>query len=287
MAQLFVDPPDRAALAAAMARHPAGGGRPGAALRGNRPPSLPPRPSFAEVAALLTGSWRVDDPEAFAAAMMSAPIVAGYPVVDLAASVAFPVALLDPYSAATARRLESEVAVAAGRGSLEVHWVSGRLDGRLYVEVRATAPAGVDGPELLLLAHLVEETGDERRPRRAPPGEEKSWVAFVVGDSRGGVAGIGRVLFGGRGWLQHPRGLGLDALRARLVAPALAAEGLPGAGAGSSTGAVVVPLRGRAETEAPQREKPDGCASRMGGTDSPRLCSTGGGVTSDCFESPH
>jgi len=54
-----------------MARHPAGGGR--------RSLSTPSPPSFAEVADLLTGSWRVGDPEAFAAAMMAAPMVAGYP----------------------------------------------------------------------------------------------------------------------------------------------------------------------------------------------------------------
>src|SRR2546421_12196351 len=77
------------ALAAAMSRHPAAGAR-GSAL------APAEAPSFATVAVLLTGPWRVNDPVAFAAAMRSAPLVAGYPIVDLCACARQPTAQLDP-----------------------------------------------------------------------------------------------------------------------------------------------------------------------------------------------
>src|SRR5207237_4194668 len=63
-------------LAASMARHPAAGARGTTAAPAGAP-------SFATVAAFLTGPWRVNDPVAFAAAMQAASLVAGYPVVDL------------------------------------------------------------------------------------------------------------------------------------------------------------------------------------------------------------
>src|SRR5437764_1065719 len=72
MPQSFADRSDSLALAAAMSRHPAAGARatvsplPGAAPAGAAA-------SFATVAALLTGPWRVNDPVAFAAAMRAAP----------------------------------------------------------------------------------------------------------------------------------------------------------------------------------------------------------------------
>ena len=64
---------DPEALAAAMSRHPASGAR----GTTSAPADVP---LFATVAALLTGPWRVNDPVAFAAAMRSAPLVAGYAV---------------------------------------------------------------------------------------------------------------------------------------------------------------------------------------------------------------
>ncbi|HET9772324.1 MAG TPA: hypothetical protein VFS16_15625, partial [Acidimicrobiia bacterium] len=97
---------DSLALAAAMSRHPAAG------VRGPAPALAGP-PSFATVASLLTGPWRVNDPVAFASAMRSAPLVAGYPVVDLCASARRPTVDLDPLSAALAGHLETAVGAAA------------------------------------------------------------------------------------------------------------------------------------------------------------------------------
>src|SRR5687768_6898726 len=110
---------DSLALAAAMSRHPAAGVR-GAA------PALPGAPSFATVAALLTGPWRVNDPVAFASAMRSAPLVAGFPVVDLCACARRPTVDLDPLSAALAGHLETVVGAAARRSALVVRWVAAR-----------------------------------------------------------------------------------------------------------------------------------------------------------------
>ncbi|MGH8991723.1 MAG: hypothetical protein ACRDZ7_09380, partial [Acidimicrobiia bacterium] len=56
-------------LAAAKARHPAG-----RLLTGRSGPPL----RFADAVALLTGPWRVNDPLGFAAAMTTAPVVAGH-----------------------------------------------------------------------------------------------------------------------------------------------------------------------------------------------------------------
>src|SRR5882724_11640906 len=106
MPQSLASRSDSLALAAAMSRHPAAGAR-GTA-------------SFATVAALLTGPWRVNDPVAFAAAMRAAPLVAGYPVVDLCACARQPTVGLDPLSAAVAGRLESAVGAAAARAGLTV-----------------------------------------------------------------------------------------------------------------------------------------------------------------------
>src|SRR5438270_2712274 len=140
MPQSFADRSDSLALAAAISRHPAAGARatvsplPGAAPAGAAA-------SFATVAALLTGPWRVNDPVAFAAAMRAAPLVAGYPVVDLCACARQPTVQLDPLSAAIAGYLESAVGSAATRSGLTVRWVAARGGSHLFVEAAARAPA--------------------------------------------------------------------------------------------------------------------------------------------------
>jgi hypothetical protein len=241
---------DSLALAAAMSRHPAAGARASAPA---------PTASFATVAALLTGRWRVNDPVAFAAAMRSAPLVAGYPVVDLCACARQPTVGIDPLSASLAGHLESAVGAAAERSGLTVRWVAGRGGRYLFVETAARAPADLEGPELLVLAHLVEPGKDSPAIVGSPPLEDDSWVIIVVGDGRGGVAGIGRAAIPrqvGAGvrrrpqWAAPPSAssppprLGLAALRERLVGPARAAEGLDdGCEIDDASEAVVLPFR--------------------------------------------
>lgn len=224
---------DSLALAAAMSRHPAAGGR-------GTAPALAGTPSFATVAALLTGPWRVNDPVAFASAMRSAPLVAGYPVVDLCACARRPTVDLDPLSAAVAGHLETAVGAAAGRSALVVRWVAARGGDDLFVEAAGRAPADSEGPELLVLGHLVEPFAGRS------PAVDDSWVVVVVGDGRGGVAGIGRATVPRAGaglGSPMPVRLALGALRARLVGPALAAEG-PGEPADQEPpDAVVLPFR--------------------------------------------
>jgi hypothetical protein len=246
------------ALAAAMARHPAAG------VRGPAP-ALVGTPSFATVAALLTGPWRVNDPVAFASAMRSAPLVAGYPVVDLCASARRPTVDLDPLSAALAGHLETAAGAAAARSGLSVRWVAA-VGGRcLFVEAAARVSVDEEGPELLVLAHLVEPAVAE--PFAGPaPIEDDSWLVVVVGDGRGGVAGIGRAALpraAGSGsrprpaWATAAGGaesvaaadadpqvrLNLALLRERLIGPALDAEGLAGPGDADAQEAVVLPFR--------------------------------------------
>src|SRR5438046_187962 len=62
---------DSLALAAAMSRHPAAGARSAASTA--RGPAPTGTASFATVAALLTGPWRVNHPVPFAAGMRAAP----------------------------------------------------------------------------------------------------------------------------------------------------------------------------------------------------------------------
>ena len=246
MPQSFADRSDSLALAAAMSRHPAAGARatvsplPGAAPAGAAA-------SFATVAALLTGPWRVNDPVAFAAAMRAAPLVAGYPVVDLCACARQPTVQLDPLSAAVAGHLESAVAATAvARSALAVRWVAARGGSDLFVEAAARAPADEEGPELLVLAHLVEPVGAAPGGAIRPPAVDDSWVVVVVGDGRGGVAGIGRAALPLRragGDRRPPARLALGALRERLAGPARAAEVLAGATGAEPAGAVVLPFR--------------------------------------------
>lgn len=242
---------DSVALAAAMSRHPAAGVRAPAAV----PTSAA---SFATVAALLTGPWRVNDPVAFASAMRSAPLVAGFPVVDLCACASQPTVGLDPLSAAVAGHLESAVGAAAERSGLAVRWVAA-LGGRyLFVEAAARVAADSEGPELLVLAHLVEPAGGPVPRPGSTPLEDDSWVVVVVGDGQGGVAGIGRapipgpIGLGGRrrpDWAlttsaRPPARLRLSALRERLVGPARTSEGLDDeSGCDEPMEAVVLPFR--------------------------------------------
>ncbi len=242
---------DSLALAAAMSRHPAAGARSAASTA--RGPAPTGTASFATVAALLTGPWRVNDPVAFAAAMRAAPLVAGYPVVDLCACARRPTVGLDPLSAAVAGHLESAVGAAPDRSGLTVRWVAARGGRQLFVEAAARAPADDEGPELLVLAHLVEP-GEVGSPAGGPPPpDDDSWVVIVVGDGRGGVAGIGRAPLpadprrpSSRGSGPGPRPpakLALGALRDRLVGPARVAEGLASAPSGPPAEAVVLPFR--------------------------------------------
>lgn len=262
MAPPLADRSTSLALAAAMSRHPAAGARGTTAAPSEAP-------SFATVAALLTGPWRINDPVAFASAMQSAPLVAGYPVVDLCACARRPTVGLDPLSAAVAGHLESAVGAAAERSALNVRWVAAVGGRYLFVEAAAQAPADEEGPELLLLAHLVEPAHAGHFGTGIEPFDDDSWLVVVVGNGRGGVAGIGRAPLprdlesafgpvsgpGGRSlrrrWSERaeqreplpPTRLGLAVLRERLVRPARVAEGLETAGEDSANEAVLLPFR--------------------------------------------
>ena len=252
MAPSLADRSTTLALAAAMSRHPAAGAR-------GTVPAPAEVPSFATVAALLTGPWRVNDPVAFASAMRAAPLVAGYPVVDLCACARQPTVQLDPLSAALAGSLESAVGAAAERSGLNVRWVAAVGGRYLFVEAAGRAPADAEGPELLVLAHLVEPAEFGPQAAEISAADDDSWLVVVVGDGRGGVTGIGRAAlprdvglgFGsGRrsGWAapagsRPPARLGLAALRERLVGPARVAEGLDTPGEHPVTEAVVLPFR--------------------------------------------
>jgi hypothetical protein len=248
----FRTPGNSSALAAAMSRHPAAGAR----ATTSAPAEVP---SFATVASLLTGPWRVNEPVAFAAAMRSAPLVAGYPVVDLCACARQPTVQFDPLSAAVAGHLESAVGAAAERAGLTVRWVAAVGGRHLFVEAAAAAPADGGGPELLVLAHLVEPADVVASGAGLPPADDDSWVVVVVGDGRGGVTGIGRAPLprdARSGFRPHRRPgsavalgprpharLGLAALRERLVGPARAAEGLDEPGQPAAPEAIVLPFR--------------------------------------------
>jgi hypothetical protein len=229
----LADRSSSSALAAAMSRHPAAGGRGTTAAPVEAP-------SFATVAALLTGPWRVNDPVAFAAAMRAAPLVAGYPVVDLCACARQPTVQLDPLSAAVAGHLETAVGAAAERSALSVRWVAAVGGRYLFVESAARAPADADGPELLVLAHLVEPAQPGLFGPGLAPSEDDSWLVVVVGDGRGGVLGIGRARLSGS---RPPVRLRLAALRERLAGPARVAEGLETPGESAMNDAVVLPFR--------------------------------------------
>ena len=282
---------DPAALAAAMSRHPAAGSRAGVTpLFGTAPAPRPQPPvtapgpaSFATVAALLTGPWRVNDPVGFDGAMRAAPLIAGHPVVDLAACAQQPTAGFDPLSAALAGGLESAVAGAAFRAGLIVRCVAAPLGADLLVEAAARAAADAGGPELMVLAHLVEPgvSGPGRSGR--PVGTDDSWLVVVVGDGRGAVAAVGRLALSrppekGPGPAARAAGLSrlaLGPLRARLVAPALAAEGASGL-----AGAVVLPFR-RCVAQGPGG--PAEGSPGMSGVWGARLCS---GVRAGGFPAP-
>ncbi len=207
-----------AELAAAKARHPAG------RLRG-RPAEQ--RLRFAETVALLTGSWRVNDPTGFAVAMTDALTLGGHLVVDLATS--------------GGAGLAGVLGRIAPRHRLGLWWVAGSAAGQLHVEARAEASAGPEGPEIFALAHLVEPLGRGMMPA------DHSWIVVVAGDGAGGVAAIARAT------LTCPRRprccpppapavrFPLAGLKARLLSPALEAET-----ASARPPAAVLPLPSRA-----------------------------------------
>jgi hypothetical protein len=191
-------------LAAAKARHPAGRRR---GQSGDRPMR------FGETVALLTGPWRIDDPVGFATAMTTAGAIAGHPVADL--------------STTAGDDLMTALAGVATRPRLGLWWVAGSVAGQLHVEARAEAPAGREGPEIFVLAHLVEPLGT---PGYQTVPADHSWVVVIVGDGSGGVAAIARATLA---CPRRPRccpapvtaaRFPLAALKARLLSPALEAE---------------------------------------------------------------
>jgi hypothetical protein len=124
----------------------------------------------------------------------------------------------------------------------------------LFVEAAGRAPADAEGPELLVLAHLVEPAEVGPSGAGIPAADDDSWLVVVVGDGRGRVSGIGRTalprdvgsVFGSArrpSGFRPPARLGLPALRERLVGPARAAEGLDTQADGPATEAVVLPFR--------------------------------------------
>jgi hypothetical protein len=138
------------------------------------------------------------------------------------------------------------VASAATRSALTVRWVAARGGRYLFVEAAARAAADEEGPELLVLAHLVEP-GERGPAATLPPGEDDSWVVAVVGDGRGALTGIGRAPLPRTpvpGLRPPPARLALGALRDLLAGPALVAEGLaPDACDETSREGVVLPFR--------------------------------------------
>jgi hypothetical protein len=105
--------------------------------------------------------------------------------------------------------------------------VSGVAGGDLHVEARAEAPAGRDGPEVFVVAHLVEPLGQDGRRL---PAADHSWVVVVLGDGSGGIAHVTRATLA---CPRRPRccppataaaRFPLAALRALLITPALEAE---------------------------------------------------------------
>lgn len=163
--------PAECARAGAMSRHPAAG----------HPPT--PLASFADLVGLLTGPWRVDDPEGFVAAMRGAALVGGHPVMDLAEPGGFSP---DPWSIRAWAVLRATLGGLADRRGLEVACVSADHGGCRIVEARAHAPAGRAGVECFVVAHFVDAIDGGRGPHAIAP--DHSWALIVVGDGHGGVA---------------------------------------------------------------------------------------------------
>jgi hypothetical protein len=230
-----------------MARHPASAARTGEAVR--LEPQVPPPLAFAGVVELLTGLWRLADPSGFAAAMTAAPVVAGHPVLDLAQLSALERGPADPRSVALLAALEEAAGGVLRASDLDLDWVAAIHAGHLYVEARARLiPAAGRGQEAFVVAHAVEFVGAGARARR-PALVDHSWAVLVLGDGRGGVAGIVRAsLFCPSGCCPPPgprSGFAVPAFRQRLIAPALAAHGLAADAPGTPDGAVVLPFRRR------------------------------------------
>jgi hypothetical protein len=247
MPDYLADPAYQDARAAAMARHPTSAAGSGPARRPQ--PRLAPPPSFAGVVGVLTGLWRVADPAGFAAAMTAAPVVAGHAVLDLAQVSAGEAQPLDRATAVLFTALESAAVSVLRSPDLELEWVAGAHAGHLYVEARARlVPPGGDAREAFVVAHVVEFVA-AGGPARRPAMVDHSWALLVLGDGRGGVAGLVRVtLFCPFRCCPEPGtrvGFAVPAFRERLLAPALAAHGLVSADPESPAGAVVLPFRRR------------------------------------------
>ena len=197
-------------VAAAMARHPAGRLRaPGAPKFMTTEPGVDPL-AFAAAVALLTGPWRVGDPEGFASAMTGAATIAGHAVADAAD--------LDD-------ALVAAVGSAAAR-ALDVRWVAGTHNGDLYVEARGCARSDAGGPGVFVVAHVVENVSGGSSAALT----DHSWLVLLVGDGAGGVSSVVRATLGCPGSGRccprpDPRvRIPLAALREQLLRPALAAE---------------------------------------------------------------
>ena len=245
MPEVFPDPTYQDARAAAMARHPASAVSTGRIVRPE--PRLPVPPSFARVVEILTGLWRVAAPLGFAAAMTAAPVVAGHAVLDLARVSGREAGPLDPHSRALLASLEGAVTAVLRASDLELDWVAGTHDGYLYVEARARlAPSAANGREAFLVAHVVEFVGAGGR-NRWQAAIDHSWAMLVLGDGRGGVAGIVRVTLScPSGCCPDPApgaGFAVPAFRERLLAPALAAHGLAPPAPEGTPEAVILPFR--------------------------------------------
>lgn len=227
----FDDPAARlAGLAGAMARHPAAGAPPGPATR---------VAGFTALVGLLTGAWRVDDPEGFAAAMTGAALIGGHAVLDLAEPQGFSP---DPWSIRAWAALRATLGGLAERRTLEVARVSADHAGARITEARARAQAPARGAEVesFVVAHLVEPL-DRRRGPGSPAPLDHSWMVLIVGDGSGGVASVARAVVSCPGrprCCRAPAPWARPALRRladRLVTPGLPSPDLVNAG-------VVVPL---------------------------------------------
>lgn len=185
--------PPPAGIAAAMSRHPAGGH----GVRPASPPSATGRvASFPDLVDLLTGAWRVGDPDGFAAAMTGAALIGGHAVLDLADCTSqenIGGCAPDPWSIRAWAALRAVLGGLAERRTLDVACVSAEHAGQRIAESRAHAPAGRAEVECLVLAHLVEPLNrGRRRPGDRPL--DHSWMLLVVGDGSGGVASVTRAV---------------------------------------------------------------------------------------------
>ena len=136
--------------------------------------------TFADVVRLLTGPWRVEDPEGFATAMTGAALLAGHPVLGLAEPGGYSP---DPWSIRVFASWRAVLGGLAERADLKVACVTAEHHGWQIAEGRAKAPAAGAQVECFAVAHL-----------EAPRGH--SWMLLVAGDGHGGVVSIARAVLG-------------------------------------------------------------------------------------------